>query len=135
MEPEKWTCCGAGMEIARLYSKGIKEGMTEEEQIEAGGYLFRDRLVVGGCLKAFSRRNALSRHVDNPNISCVRHMDLYFYQIPEMFKDLGSDKYPLPSSSFLGTVDHRIPQSRRTSSTNDIYRIPVHAPLGEDRFL
>jgi len=72
MEPEKWICCGVGIEIAHLYGRGIEKGMTEEEQTEAGAYLFRGRLV-GGCLKIFARRDALKRRVDNPSISCVGH--------------------------------------------------------------
>jgi hypothetical protein len=79
MEPDKWTCCGVGMERAHLYGRGIEEGMTEEEQIKAGAYMFRGRLMIGGCLKAFARRDALKRHVDNPNVRCVGHMDSYLY--------------------------------------------------------
>ncbi|KAF9780656.1 hypothetical protein BJ322DRAFT_1213679 [Thelephora terrestris] len=30
-EPEKWTCCGVGMDRAFLYGKGIREGMTDAE--------------------------------------------------------------------------------------------------------
>jgi len=77
MEPGKWTCCGVGMDRAYLYGRGIEEGMTEEEQIEAGAYLFKNRLMIGGCLKGFARRDALKRHVDNPNVWCVGHMDSY----------------------------------------------------------
>ena len=79
MEPEKWTCCGVGMERAHLYGRGIEEGMTEEEQINAGAYFFKNQLMIGGCMKAFSRRDALKRHVDNPNVRCVGHMDSYNY--------------------------------------------------------
>jgi hypothetical protein len=79
MEPEKWTCCGVGMDRAHLYGRGIEEGMTEEEQIKAGAYMFKGQLMIGGCRKAFARRDALKRHVDNPNIPCVGHMDSYFY--------------------------------------------------------
>jgi hypothetical protein len=79
MEPDKWTCCGVGMERAHLYDRGIDEGMMEEEQIKAGAYMFRGRLMIGGCLKAFARRDALKRHVDNPNVRCVGHMDSYLY--------------------------------------------------------
>ena len=74
MEPGKWTCCGVGMERAFMYGRGIEEGMTEEEQIEAGAYMFRGRLMIGGCLKTFARRDALKRHVDNPKIPCIGHL-------------------------------------------------------------
>ena len=79
MEPEKWICYGVGMERAHLYGLGIEEGMSKEEQIEAGAYMFEGRLMIGGCLKTFARRDALKRHVDNPKISCVGHMDSYPY--------------------------------------------------------
>jgi len=79
IEPEKWTCCGVRMEIAHLYCEDIEEGMTEEEQREAGAYLFKGQLMIGGCLTAFARRDALKRHVDNPKIPCVGHMDSYPY--------------------------------------------------------
>ena len=78
MEPGKWTCCGVAMDRAYLYDKGIKEGMTDEECIQAGAYKFGDRLMIGGCMKTFARRDALKRHVDNPNITCVGHMDTYY---------------------------------------------------------
>ena len=77
IEPGKWTCCGVDMDRAHLYDTGIEEGMTEKEHIDAGAYMFRDRLMIGGCMKTFARRDALKRHVDNPNIPCVGHMDTY----------------------------------------------------------
>jgi hypothetical protein len=75
--PEKWTCCGVGMDRAHLYGQNIREGMTDEECIEAGAYMFNGRLMIGGCMKTFCRRDALKRHVDNPKIPCVGHMDSY----------------------------------------------------------
>ena len=79
VEPGKWTCCGVGVEIGHLYGQGIEAGMSEDEQIEAGAYMFKGKLMVGGCLQKFARRDSLKRHVDNPKISCVGNMDLYFY--------------------------------------------------------
>lgn len=78
MEPDKWTCCGVPMDRAHLYGKGIREGMTDQERIKAGAYWHKDRLMIGGCLKTFARRDALKRHVDNPKIPCVGHMDSYY---------------------------------------------------------
>ena len=79
MEPEKWICCGVSMDIAHLYARGIEEGMTEEEQIKAGAYMFRGQLRIGGCLKTFARRDALKRHIDNRNLPCIGHMNSYLY--------------------------------------------------------
>lgn len=79
LEPGKWTCCGVTMDRAFLYDKGIEEGMTEDQQIMAGAYMYKGQLMIGGCMKTFARRDALKRHVDNPNISCVGHMDSYPY--------------------------------------------------------
>ena len=67
------------MDRAHLYDTGIEEGMTEEEHIDAGAYTFGGQLMIGGCLKTFARRDALKRHVDNPSIACVGHMDSYHY--------------------------------------------------------
>jgi hypothetical protein len=76
--PDRWTCCGVTMDRAYLYGIGIEPGMTDEECIEAGAYTFRGQLRIGGCLKTFARRDALKRHVDNPNLSCIGHMDTYY---------------------------------------------------------
>ena len=78
-KPEKWICCGVGVDRAHLYGKGIRLGMTDEERIEAGAYEFRGRLMIGGCMKSFARRDALKRHVDNSNIPCAGHMDSYYF--------------------------------------------------------
>lgn len=75
--PDRWICCGVETDVAHLYREGITQGMSDEEYTKAGAYLFRGRLMVGGCMKTFSRRDALKRHVDNPNIPCVGNMDTY----------------------------------------------------------
>ena len=77
-EPEKWICCGVGTDRAHLYEGlNIRQGMTDEECIEAGAYLFKGRLSIGGCKQTFSRRDALKRHLDNPDLPCVVDMDSY----------------------------------------------------------
>ena len=79
IDPEKWTCCGVGMEKADWYGQGNTVGMEKEEQIKAGAYEFKGKLMIGGCLNTFSRRDALKRNVDNPEILCVGDLDSYFY--------------------------------------------------------
>lgn len=70
-KPGEWTCRGVGIDRAHLLGIGIRQGMTEEEFIEAGGYRFEGRLMAGGCRGTFSRKDALKRHVDSPGNSCV----------------------------------------------------------------
>ncbi|KAF9046457.1 hypothetical protein BJ165DRAFT_1164201 [Panaeolus papilionaceus] len=41
---------------------------------DAESYLFKDEARIGGCMRSFSRRDALKRHLDNPNITCVFDM-------------------------------------------------------------
>ena len=77
MDPEKWICRGVGMDVAHLYDVGIEEGMSEEECVQAGAYVYRGQLMIGGCMETFSRRDALKRHVDNPRIECIG--DMYSY--------------------------------------------------------
>lgn len=78
-EPEKWVCCGVGIDKAHIYCEGISQDMTDKERIKAGAYMFRGRLMIGGCMMTFSRRDSLKRHVDNPDIPCAGHMDSYFF--------------------------------------------------------
>jgi len=76
LNPNQWECCGVTIDMAHLYWEGV-EGMTKDQWIEAGAYEFRGLLMFGGCNKTFARRDALKRHVDNPKIPCIGHMDSY----------------------------------------------------------
>ncbi|KAI0917321.1 hypothetical protein AcW1_007462 [Taiwanofungus camphoratus] len=60
-DPGKWTCCGVPVERAAEY------GVTDI----SNPYVYEGQLMVGGCQKTFSRRDALKRHLDNDNISCI----------------------------------------------------------------
>ena len=66
-ESDKWICCGVAMNNAHLHGIVIDlKDMGEEELAKAGVYMFRGKLMVGGCLKTSARRDVLKRHVDNP---------------------------------------------------------------------
>lgn len=54
-----WWCKGVLME------EGAKWGATGKP------FLFADKLRIGGCGRSFSRRDALKRHLDNANITCI----------------------------------------------------------------
>lgn len=58
LEKDKWVCCGVPEEYTGT-SNIIKPIMYE------------GRMMVGGCFKVFSRRDALKRHLDNKNTSCI----------------------------------------------------------------
>jgi hypothetical protein len=77
MKPDKWICCGVGTDRAHLHKTGISQGMTDGECVEVGAYVFNGRLMIGGCMKTFSRRDSLKRHVDSSKNECVGHMDSY----------------------------------------------------------
>ncbi|KAJ7147118.1 hypothetical protein C8R43DRAFT_1011955 [Mycena crocata] len=56
-----WRCKGVLLNEANDWAVGI----------DAPQYEFRNQRRVGGCMKTFSRRDALKRHLDNPNVDCV----------------------------------------------------------------
>ncbi|KAJ6621865.1 hypothetical protein B0H10DRAFT_949579 [Mycena sp. CBHHK59/15] len=53
--------------------KGVLVAEADHYGVSAGEptYTFLDRVRVGGCMKTFSRRDALKRHLDNANVTCV----------------------------------------------------------------
>ena len=55
------------------WCKGVLVKYAEHYRISktAERYLFRGERRVGGCLRTFSRRDALKRHLDNSNVSCI----------------------------------------------------------------
>ncbi|KAJ7644011.1 hypothetical protein FB45DRAFT_1020813 [Roridomyces roridus] len=58
-----WRCKGVLLSEAAEYSLPS----------DATSYVFQGRERVGGCMKTFSRRDALKRHLDNKNVACVGH--------------------------------------------------------------
>ena len=59
--PAQWVCCGVPVEEAEHYNVPV----------DAKPYLWGGEMMVGGCRKEFSRRDALKRHLDNDHISCI----------------------------------------------------------------
>ncbi|KAJ7095741.1 hypothetical protein B0H15DRAFT_826878 [Mycena belliarum] len=56
-----WRCKGVPVSEAADYGLGA----------DAPRHEFLGQLRVGGCMQTFSRRDALKRHLDNTNVSCV----------------------------------------------------------------
>ena len=56
-----WWCKGVPLDEAAKYDV---PNTTEP-------YLFLDEWRVGGCQRTFARRDALKRHLDNPNVACL----------------------------------------------------------------
>ena len=54
---DEWVCCGVPFDDAEL-TKDIPAEMLREELFDYNG-----QLMVGGCRKTFSRRDALKRHL------------------------------------------------------------------------
>ncbi|KAF9267307.1 hypothetical protein L218DRAFT_680419 [Marasmius fiardii PR-910] len=55
------------------WCKGVRVAERQKYPIPADAktYYFQDQKRAGGCLQTFSRRDALKRHLDNPNACCV----------------------------------------------------------------
>ncbi|KAK0221890.1 hypothetical protein IW262DRAFT_937763 [Armillaria fumosa] len=66
-------CKGVRLFDREAYNKlAIRVGREPiPEDAEEIVYLFEQR--VGGCMRSFSRRDALKRHIDNPNNNCYGH--------------------------------------------------------------
>ncbi|KZT06507.1 uncharacterized protein LAESUDRAFT_631940, partial [Laetiporus sulphureus 93-53] len=59
---DKWVCCGTYLEDA--LQQGIVPRISEIR-------VYKGRQMVGGCFKAFSRRDSLKRHLENGRIGCL----------------------------------------------------------------
>jgi hypothetical protein len=57
----EWVCCGVPVELGGHY------GLSGSER----RHVFRGRDMIDGCLKSFSRKDALRRHLANKNVRCV----------------------------------------------------------------
>ncbi|SJL07460.1 uncharacterized protein ARMOST_10810 [Armillaria ostoyae] len=72
-QSQGYWCKGLKLVDREAYNKmAIRDGrQTIPEDAGEIVYLFEQR--VGGCMRNFSRRDALKRHIDNPNNSCCGH--------------------------------------------------------------
>ena len=59
--PAQWVCCGVPVDDAKDYALPA----------DAKPYAWGGDMMIGGCCKEFSRRDALKRHLDNDHISCI----------------------------------------------------------------
>ncbi|KAI0758869.1 hypothetical protein C8Q74DRAFT_1372778 [Fomes fomentarius] len=63
LEKAQWVCCGVPVFDAR--AQGVPESVVHEEPFEYEGLL-----MVGGCQRTFSRRDALHRHLRSSKGLC-----------------------------------------------------------------
>jgi hypothetical protein len=68
-EPADWVCCGIPVNIAHEHKR---DPQTEKT------YMYKGKLMLGGCMKTFARRDSLKRHTDNKNSNCIADWDHYF---------------------------------------------------------
>ena len=57
-----WWCKGVLLENVDQYKKIPRDALP---------YMFLGQERIGGCMRTFSRRDALKRHLDNGNVQCI----------------------------------------------------------------
>lgn len=65
--PALWVCCGVPLKDAERYT--LPEG--------AEPYNWQGKMMIGGCGREFSRRDALKRHLDNDHITCIGDLNTF----------------------------------------------------------
>lgn len=65
--PAQWICCGVPLKDAGRHA--LPEG--------AEPYNWQGKMMIGGCGREFSRRDALKRHLDNEHITCVGDLNAF----------------------------------------------------------
>ncbi|KAH0832076.1 hypothetical protein J3R83DRAFT_12984 [Lanmaoa asiatica] len=65
--PAQWVCCGVPAKDAKKY----------DLLADAKPYVWGGEMMIGGCCKEFSRRDALKRHLDNDHISCIGNFAIF----------------------------------------------------------
>ena len=63
-EVADWVCCG--VPVLNAFELGVPSGTVREAQV----FEFDGMLMIGGCRKAFSRRDALKRHLQREKGKC-----------------------------------------------------------------
>ncbi|CCL98762.1 uncharacterized protein FIBRA_00767 [Fibroporia radiculosa] len=65
----RWVCCGVSLAEADRYGLRIDNYTSRS--------MFRGEMRVGGCMRGFSRRDALVRHLKNGRIDCIAEDELH----------------------------------------------------------
>ncbi|KAJ3808459.1 hypothetical protein EV368DRAFT_33478 [Lentinula lateritia] len=65
-----WWCKGVRLEDKDEFNVRCEVNGSRRVRDDADPYWFHDHMRVGGCCQTFSRRDALKRHMANPNVQC-----------------------------------------------------------------
>ena len=65
--PSQWVCCGVS----------LKDAGGHDLPEDATPYSWNGKMMIGGCGKEFSRRDALKRHLDNEHMTCIGDMNAF----------------------------------------------------------
>ncbi|KAF8823138.1 hypothetical protein HHX47_DHR12000013 [Lentinula edodes] len=65
-----WWCKGVRLEDKDEFNVKCEVNGSRKVRDDADPYWFHDHMRVGGCCQTFSRRDALKRHMANPNVRC-----------------------------------------------------------------
>ncbi|TFY68189.1 hypothetical protein EVJ58_g1161 [Rhodofomes roseus] len=81
---QRWVCCGVPVEQAEAF--GIDD--------LSSAYWWRGWRMVGGCLRGFSRRDSLGRHLNRASCPCKGHPDMAFDLTRDTQEALGPSPAP-----------------------------------------
>ncbi|KAJ3817827.1 hypothetical protein EV361DRAFT_784606, partial [Lentinula raphanica] len=66
-----WWCKGVRVEERDRFDARCMKNHVKRVADDAEPYWFHDHMRIGGCCQTFSRRDALKRHIANPNVRCM----------------------------------------------------------------